>query len=124
MKARTCEPNHTSSTLFRRRASVPLAGLGLRRGGNQKKPASQPNPLNQFGRRRVQSPLELPLLPLVGVMYFHDKGTNRRVMLIGLMFCTAFVLVSFFARPQPENDRVLVKADRLTLTAGKPPLAN
>ena len=54
-------------------------------------------------------------------MYFHDKGTNRRVMLIGLMFCTAFVLVSFFARPQPENDRVLVKADRLTLTAGKPP---
>jgi hypothetical protein len=100
------------------------SGLGLRRGGNQKKPASQPNPLNQFGRRRVQSPLELPLLPLVGVMYFHDKGTNRRVMLIGLMFCTAFVLVSFFARPQPENDRVLVKADRLTLTAGKPPLAN
>src|ERR1700684_477707 len=57
-------------------------------------------------------------------MYFHDKGTNRRVMLIGLMFCTAFVLVSFFARPQPENDRVLVKADRLTLTAGEPPLAN
>jgi hypothetical protein len=65
-----------------------------------------------------------PLLLLVSVMYFHDKGTNRRVMLIGLMFCTAFVLVSFFARPQPENDRVLVKADRLTLTAGKPPLAN
>ena len=60
----------------------------------------------------------------MSVMYFHDKGTNRRVMLIGLMFCTAFVLVSFFARPQPENDRVLVKADRLTLTAGKPPLAN
>jgi hypothetical protein len=57
-------------------------------------------------------------------MYFHDKGTNRRVMSIGLMFCTAFVLVSFFARPQPENDRVLVKADRLTLTAGKPPVAN
>jgi|HubBroStandDraft_1064217.scaffolds.fasta_scaffold174113_3 hypothetical protein len=91
---------------------------------NQKKPASEPNPLNQFGLRRVQSPVGSPLLLLVGVMYFHDKGTNRRVMLIGLMFCTAFVLVSFFARPQPENDRVLVKADRLTLTAGKPPLAN
>jgi hypothetical protein len=53
-----------------------------------------------------------------GVMYFHDKNANRRVMFVGLMF------VSFFARPQPENDRVLVKADRLTLTAGKPPLAN
>jgi hypothetical protein len=58
------------------------------------------------------------------VMYFHDKGTNRRVMLIGLLFCSAFVFVSFFARPQPGNDRVLVKADRLTLTAGKPRLAN
>jgi hypothetical protein len=74
--------------------------------------AGQVNPSIQlFGRRW-------------GVMYFHDKGTNRRVMLIGVMFCAAFVLVSFFARPQPENDRVLVKADRLTLTAGKPPLAN
>jgi len=57
-------------------------------------------------------------------MYFHDRHTNRRVMLMGLMFCAAFVLVSFFARPQPENDRVRVKADRLTLTAGKPQLAN
>ena len=57
-------------------------------------------------------------------MYIHDKGANRRVMLVGLMFCAAFMFVSFFARHQPENDRVLVKADRLTLTAGKPPLAN
>jgi hypothetical protein len=63
-------------------------------------------------------------LVIGGVMYFHDKGTNRRVMLAGLMFCAAFVLVSFFSKPQPENDRVLVKADRLTLTAGKPQLAN
>ena len=61
---------------------------------------------------------------MVASLYFHDKQTNRRVMLIGLLFCSAFVFVSFFARPQPGNDRVLVKADRLTLTAGKPPLAN
>jgi hypothetical protein len=74
--------------------------------------------------RVIRSVRARALLLLVSVMYFHDKGMNRRVMLIGLMFCTAFVLVSFFARPQPENDRVLVKADRLTLTAGKPPLAN
>jgi len=57
-------------------------------------------------------------------MYVHDKGTNRRTMLVGLMFCAAFVLVSYFAKPQAETDRVLVKADRLTLTAGKPPLAD
>jgi hypothetical protein len=57
-------------------------------------------------------------------MYVHDKGTNRRTMLVGLMFCVAFVLVSYFAKPQVETDRVLVKADRLTLTAGKPPLAD
>lgn len=42
----------------------------------------------------------------------------------GLNFCTAFVLVSFFARPQPETDRVLVKANRLMLIAGKPPPTN
>jgi hypothetical protein len=63
-------------------------------------------------------------LAIGGVMYIHDKGANRRVMLVGLMFCAAFMFVSFFARHQPESDRVLVKADRLTLTAGKPPLAN
>jgi hypothetical protein len=57
-------------------------------------------------------------------MYVHDKGTNRRTMLVGLMLCAVFVLVSYFAKPQPETDRVLVKADRLTLTAGKPPLAD
>jgi hypothetical protein len=34
------------------------------------------------------------------------------------------VLVSYFAKPQIETDRVLVKADRLTLTAGKTPLAH
>ena len=57
-------------------------------------------------------------------MYFHDNGTNRRSLVVGLMFCAAFVLVSFFARTQSENDRVLVKADRLMLIAGKPLPAN
>ncbi|WP_291863002.1 hypothetical protein [Bradyrhizobium sp.] len=57
---------------------------------------------------------------------FHnaDKGTHRRVMLVGLMFCAAFVAFSFFAREQPENNYVLQKADRLVQTAGSPPLAN
>jgi hypothetical protein len=101
----------------------------------QKDPPSQPGPLNQFGRTesswvRLADQVN-PSIQLFGrrccywwCHVFSRQSTNRRVMLMGLMFCTAFVLVSFFARPQPENDRVLVKADRLTLTAGKPPLAN
>jgi hypothetical protein len=98
-------------------------------GGLRDPEPTNAEPWNQFGNHHLDrlarpSIVRQPLLLLVSVMYFHDKGTNRRVMLIGLMFCTAFVLVSFFAKPQPENDRVLVKADRLTLTAGKPPLAN
>ena len=52
---------------------------------------------------------------------FHnaDRPTHRRVMAIGLLFCAAFVLVSFYLRPQPDNDRVLVKADKLMRTAGE-----
>jgi hypothetical protein len=52
---------------------------------------------------------------------FHnaDRPTHRRVMAIGLLFCAAFVLISFYLRPQPENDRVLVKADKLMRTAGE-----
>ena len=57
---------------------------------------------------------------------FHnaDKATHRRVMVVGLLCCAAFVLVSFFARPQPDNDYVLLKADKLVRTAGKPVAAN
>jgi hypothetical protein len=53
---------------------------------------------------------------------FHnaDKRTHRRVMLLGLLFCAAFVAISFFAREQPDNTYVLVKADRLVRTAGTP----
>jgi hypothetical protein len=53
---------------------------------------------------------------------FHnaDKRTHRRVMLMGLLFCAAFVAFSFFAREQPDNTYVLVKADRLVRTAGTP----
>jgi hypothetical protein len=57
---------------------------------------------------------------------FHnaDKPTHRRVMLVGFLFCTAFVAVSFFARPQPASDHVLLKADKLVRTAGQPVAAN
>ncbi len=57
---------------------------------------------------------------------FHnaDKATHRKVMLVGLMFCTLFVAISFFPREQPENTYVLKKADRLVRTAGAPVPAN
>jgi hypothetical protein len=53
---------------------------------------------------------------------FHnaDKRTHRKVMLVGLLFCAAFVAFSFFAREQPDNTYVIVKADRLVRTAGTP----
>ena len=51
---------------------------------------------------------------------FHtaDKSTHRTVMLVGALFCAAFVAFSVFAREQPDNGYVLVKADRLVRTAG------
>jgi hypothetical protein len=50
---------------------------------------------------------------------FHnaDKPTHRRVMVIGLLLCAVFVIISFSLRTPPENDRVLVKADKLMHTA-------
>jgi hypothetical protein len=57
---------------------------------------------------------------------FHnaDRPTHRRVMAIGLLFCAAFVTISFSLREQPASDRVLVKADKLVRTAGQPYKAN
>jgi hypothetical protein len=57
---------------------------------------------------------------------FHqaDRQTYRRVALVGVLFCAAFVLISFSLRPQSEESRVLVKADRLVRTAGQAPQAH
>ena len=57
---------------------------------------------------------------------FHnaDRRTYRKVMVVGLLFCAAFVAFSFFAREQPENTYVLKKADRLVRTAGSAVPAN
>jgi hypothetical protein len=56
---------------------------------------------------------------------FHnaDRRTHRKIMLAGLLFCAAFVAISFFAREQPDNNYVLIKADKLVRTAGTPPPA-
>ena len=53
-----------------------------------------------------------------------DKPTHRRVMAVGLLFCLAFVVISFSLAPQAESGHVLVKADRLVHTAGEPHKAN
>jgi hypothetical protein len=45
-------------------------------------------------------------------------------MLVGLIFCAAFVVFSFFAREQPANSYVLQKADKLVRTAGSAVPAN
>jgi hypothetical protein len=57
---------------------------------------------------------------------FHnaDRRTYRKIMLLGLLFCGAFVAVSFFAREQPQNNYVLQKADKLIRSAGSPPSLN
>jgi len=53
---------------------------------------------------------------------FHnaDKRAHRKIMLVGLLFCAAFVAISFFAREQPDNNYVLIKADKLVRTADTP----
>ena len=66
---------------------------------------------------------------------FHnaDQRTHRKILFVGFLLCAAFVAVtllfshvardeavSFFAREQPDNGYVLVKADKLIRTAGTP----
>jgi hypothetical protein len=52
---------------------------------------------------------------------FHtaDRQTHRRVAIVGVLFCLAFVAISLSLRPQAEETRALVKADRLLRTAGE-----
>jgi hypothetical protein len=57
---------------------------------------------------------------------FHnaDKHTHRKIMVVGLLFCAAFVAISHFAKGQPENRAVLLNADKLVRTAANPAPAN
>ena len=56
---------------------------------------------------------------------FHtaDRQTYRRVAIVGVLFCLAFVVISFSLRPVSEEVHVLVKANRLVRTAGEGPAA-
>ena len=53
---------------------------------------------------------------------FHNacKQTHRRVVLTGLIFCTAFVVISLSARERPNNNSVRITPDRLVRTAMSP----
>jgi hypothetical protein len=55
--------------------------------------------------------------------YNADRPAYMRAMAVGVVLCVAFVAISFSLRPQPADDRVLVKADRLVRTAGDLPSA-
>ena len=57
---------------------------------------------------------------------FHgaDRATYRKIVVVGTLFCVAFVAVSFYLRPQPESTYVLKKADKIVRTAGKPAPTN
>lgn len=56
--------------------------------------------------------------------YQGDRRTYRRIAIVGSLFCLAFVVISLSLRPQAEDTRVAVKADRLVRTAGQAPHAN
>ena len=67
----------------------------------------------------------LGMTAMVPSFHTADRPTHRRVMVVGLLFCLAFVVISVWLRPQVEEGRpALVKADRLTRTAGTPHKAN
>jgi hypothetical protein len=50
---------------------------------------------------------------------FHtaDKHTHGKIMLVGLLFCAAFVAISCFVR-EPDKGYLPLKADKLVRTAG------
>ncbi|MCK1267363.1 hypothetical protein ABIB75_001263 [Bradyrhizobium sp. GM2.2] len=56
--------------------------------------------------------------------YQGDRHTYRRIAIVGTLFCLAFVVISVSLRPQLEDTRVAVKADRLMRTAGQLPHTN
>lgn len=57
---------------------------------------------------------------------FHtaDRQTYRRIVIVGALFCAAFVTISLSLRPQTETNGVLVKADRPMRTASEQPPLN
>ena len=79
-----------------------------------------------FDKLRRQATLKSQVKSQAMSASFHnaDKHTHRRIMLVGLMFCAAFVAISHFARAQPENHSLFLKADKLVRTAGNPSSAN
>lgn len=57
--------------------------------------------------------------PSVPSFHTADRQTYRRVVVVALLLCATFVVISFSLRPQADPTRVLVKTDRLVRTAGE-----
>jgi len=57
---------------------------------------------------------------------FHhaDRQTLRRFVIVAILFCLSFVVISFSLRPQVEETRAALKADRLIRTVGETRAAN
>ena len=53
-----------------------------------------------------------------------DKPTHRKIVLVGLLCCAVFVVVSFLGKSQPEKHFTVLKAEKTVRTAGKPLPAN
>lgn len=65
------------------------------------------------------------MTPLLEPSFYQgDRQTYRRVAVVGTLFCLAFVVISSSLRPQPEETRVAIRADRLVRIAGQAPQAN
>ena len=68
---------------------------------------------------------QFAMMPFSEPSFFQgDRHTYRRVAVVGTLFCLALVVISFSLRPQAEDMRVALKADRLVRTAGQAPRAN
>jgi hypothetical protein len=75
-------------------------------------------PTSNFAKNEFMTPFSEPSF------YQGDRHTYRRIAIVGTLFCLAFVVISVSLRPQLEDTRVAVKADRLMRTAGQLPHTN
>jgi len=46
-----------------------------------------------------------------------DMSTHQKIMVVGLMFCAAFMTITLFAGEQPDDNH---KAGKLVRSAGTP----
>lgn len=97
---------------------MPLLGIGIWAKTTNSFANKQLWPISNFAKTEFMTPFSEPSF------YQGDRHTYRRVAIVGTLFCLAFVVISVSLRPQLEDARVAVKADRLMRTAGQAPHTN